>query len=59
MVAQTATERLSAATVQNLWNLQKELAGSAPDSIQSNTTSTITIEHTTSTGAITIDVSET
>ena len=59
MVAQTATERMSAALVQNLWNLQKELAGSAPDSIQSNTTSTITIVHTTSTGGITIDVSET
>lgn len=50
---------MSAALVQNLWNLQKELAGSAPDSIQSNTTSTITIVHTTSTGGITIDVSET
>lgn len=59
MVAQTSTSRISNAEVQRLYGLQKELAGSAPTAITDNTTTTITIVHTTSTGATTIDASST
>jgi hypothetical protein len=59
MVAQTATRRMSRTQVQRLSNLQRELAGSAPVAISTDTTTTITIVFTTSTGAITIDRSTT
>jgi hypothetical protein len=59
MVAQTVTTRMGKTAVQNLYNLQKEIAGSAPTDMLDNTTTTLTIVFTTSTGAITLDASST
>ena len=59
MVAQTVTSRVSPALVMRLANLQREIAGSANIDITDNTTSTVTLVHTTSTGAITVDYSST
>ena len=59
MAAQTVTNRISATKVARLANLQREIAGSAPVKITDNTTTTVTIVHTTATGAITIDYAAT
>ncbi len=59
MVAQTVTRRMSPATVTRLANLQREFAGSAPVDITANATTTVTIVHTASSGAITIDYAST
>jgi hypothetical protein len=55
MAAQTATNRMSEPQIQRLSNLKQELEGLAPSDITGDTTTTITIVHTTATGAITID----
>ena len=59
MTAQTVTNRMSPAQIQRLTNLQLLTAGEAGANIVDNTTTTITLVHTTSTGAITIDYAAT
>lgn len=59
MVAQTVTNRMSRTQIQRLANLQKVTAGSAQVDIADNTTTTITLVFTTSTGAITVDYAST
>jgi len=59
MAAQTVTRNLGASTVAWLANLQREIAGSAPVDIAGNATTTVTIVHTTATGAITVDYAAT
>lgn len=51
--------RGSVVQVQRLYNLHKELSVAAPVDITTNATTTITIVHTTETGAVTIDSSST
>lgn len=55
MAAQTITSRQGPALIGRLANLQREIAGSAPVDISNNTTTTITLVHTTATGGITVD----
>lgn len=59
MAAQTATRRITKTKIQQFASLQRELAGTANSSIDSNTTTTITFVYTTATGAITIDYAAT
>lgn len=59
MAAQTVTKRLGKSTIQKLSNLQHEIRSAAPTSIDANTTTTLTLVYTTSTGAITLDESTT
>lgn len=50
---------MSRTQIQRLANLQKVTAGSAQVDIADNTTTTITLVFTTSTGAITVDYAST
>ncbi len=59
MTAVDVTRSMGPSLVGRLANLQKLAAGSAPVNIGANATTTITIEHTAATGAITIDYAET